>query len=84
MLTPVRKIGNAPAVIIPKRFLDDIGARQGGNVELHVEGSRRVISPAHTHLRAGWAEASQALAEAGDDALTWPEFANADDVDWSW
>jgi hypothetical protein len=34
--------------------------------------------------RAGWAEASRALAEAGDDVPAWPEFGNAEDgtLDW--
>lgn len=34
--------------------------------------------------RAGWVKAFRELAEAGDDALVWPEFANADDADLSW
>jgi hypothetical protein len=34
-------------------------------------------------VRKGWAEASRALAEAGDDALAWPEFANEDDETWT-
>jgi len=34
--------------------------------------------------REGWAEAFQELAQAGDDGLVWPEFANADDDDLRW
>jgi antitoxin MazE len=34
--------------------------------------------------REGWAEAFQEIADAGDDALVWPEFPNADDSDLSW
>lgn len=34
--------------------------------------------------RAGWAEASRKIAEAGDDALVWPEFGNAEDEDLVW
>ena len=37
-----------------------------------------------TPPRTGWAEASQALAEAGDDKLVWPEFPSADDDEWKW
>jgi antitoxin MazE len=34
--------------------------------------------------RVGWADASKKIAEAGDDALVWPEFPNADDNDLYW
>lgn len=34
--------------------------------------------------RVEWAEASRAIAMSGDDALVWPEFANADDVTLEW
>ncbi|WP_181969687.1 hypothetical protein [Paraburkholderia sp. DHOC27] len=32
-------------------------------------------------VREGWAEASRAIAEAGDDSLVMGEFANEDDKD---
>jgi hypothetical protein len=34
--------------------------------------------------RAGWAEASKAVAEDSDDALEWPEFPNAEDSELEW
>ncbi|MCA8016791.1 AbrB/MazE/SpoVT family DNA-binding domain-containing protein, partial [Burkholderia vietnamiensis] len=34
--------------------------------------------------REGWAEASKALAESGDDALVMGEFSNADDAGLAW
>jgi hypothetical protein len=34
--------------------------------------------------RAGWAAASKALAEAGDDKLVWPEFPNPEDDELEW
>ena len=34
--------------------------------------------------REGWEVASRASAEAGDEALVWPEFGNADDETWTW
>ena len=40
----------------------------------------RSLEPEIRLPRAGWADASRALAEAGDDALVWPEFANDDDA----
>jgi len=50
------------------------------------EGTRPVDRGTTTKRRSrvGWAAASQKIAEAGDDRLVWPEFANADDNDLSW
>jgi antitoxin MazE len=84
MLTPLRKMGNSSGAIIPKAMLSDIGARQGDSVELSVEAGRLVITPVQTHPRAGWAEASAALAAAGDDGLVWPDFGNDEDANWTW
>lgn len=36
------------------------------------------------HPRAGWAEDAKRIAEAGDDALVWPEFANEGDDELTW
>jgi len=36
------------------------------------------------HLRVGWAEASKVIADAGDDTLVWPEFANSEDAKLVW
>jgi len=47
-------------------------------------GPGRALTLVEAHPRADWARASRAIAESGDDALVWPEFPNADDVDWSW
>ena len=49
---------------------DDFGTAEGD------EAKRRP--------RAGWAEASRAIAAAGDDALVWPEFGNAEDEGLAW
>jgi antitoxin MazE len=35
-------------------------------------------------LRSRWADAAKALAEAGDDAPVWPDFANDDDDKLTW
>jgi hypothetical protein len=47
------------------------------------EQRKQVLSasenPTPKVVRAGWAEASMAIATAGDDALVWPEFPNEDD-----
>lgn len=75
----VRKMGNSSGVIIPKPLLTEIGARVGDSVEMYVETGRLVIAPLEGRPRHGWAEDARRIAEAGDDALAWPEFGNADD-----
>lgn len=82
MRVALRRMGNSSGVIIPKPFLAEIGAT--GAIEMKVEHGRIVIEPERRHPRAGWADASRELAEAGDDALVWPEFANADDETLEW
>jgi hypothetical protein len=44
----------------------------------------RKPDPAARRPRTGWAEASQKIADAGDDALVWPEFGNDEDGDLRW
>lgn len=83
MRVAVRKMGNSSGVIIPKPLLGEVGLKTGDDVELTLEGDRIVLAPLRQHLRAGWAEASKAIAEAGDDQLVWPDFGNEDD-DLTW
>jgi antitoxin MazE len=82
MRVTLRKMGNSSGVIIPKPFLAEIGA--AGAVEMAVEDGRIVIEAEKRAPRAGWAEAGEGLAEAGDDALAWPEFANEGDEALEW
>jgi antitoxin MazE len=82
MRVTLRKMGNSSGVIIPKPFLAEIGAT--GAVEMVIEDGRIVIEAEKRTPRAGWADASRALAEAGDDALVWPEFGNEGDEDLEW
>ncbi|MEJ0067214.1 MAG: AbrB/MazE/SpoVT family DNA-binding domain-containing protein [Caulobacteraceae bacterium] len=82
MRVTLRKMGNSSGVIIPKPFLAEIGA--AGAVDMAVEDGRIVIEAEKRAPRAGWAEASRSLAEAGDDELAWAEFANADDELLEW
>ena len=79
MRIALRKMGNSSGVIIPKPFLAEIGAQSGEDVEMAVEDGRIVIAAVKSAPRQGWADASRAIADAGDDALVWPEFGNADD-----
>ena len=79
METTVRKLGNSAGVIIPKSIPVELGLAAGDAVEFRLEDGRLIVVPVRQVRRAGWAEASREIAAAGDDALIWPEFANAAD-----
>ena len=84
MRAAVRKLGNSSGIIIPKSLLDEAGVAVGDAVDMTLEEGRIVLAPVERRSRAGWAEASKNLAEAGDDALVWPEFGNAGDEALEW
>jgi antitoxin MazE len=84
MRVALRKMGNSSGVIIPKPLLAQIGAQPGDDLEMEVDSGRLVIAPIKARPRTGWAEDSKRIAEAGDDALVWPEFANEGDADLKW
>jgi antitoxin MazE len=84
MRTAIRKLGNSSGLIIPKAMLAKIGLAAGDAVDLPLEDGRIAITPVKRRPREGWAEASRAIAEAGDDALVWPEFGNIGDDELTW
>jgi antitoxin MazE len=84
MKTAIRKMGNSQGVIIPKPLLAEIGAAANDYVDMTVEQGRIVIAPIRSDPRAGWAEDSKRLAEAGEGALVWPEFSNKDAENLEW
>ncbi len=84
MHTAVRKLGNSAGVIIPKSVLAELGLSAGDAVDLRLEDGRLILAPVRRSNRAGWAEASRAIAQGGDDSLAWPEFGNAGDADLAW
>src|SRR5215204_4988957 len=84
MRATVRKLGNSSGVIIPKSMLTEIGLATGDAVDLALEEGRIAITPLKKRPREGWAEASRAIAEAGEDALIWPEFGNEGDDELTW
>ncbi len=84
MHTTLRKIGNSSAVIIPKPFLTQLGAKVGDDFDLSLKKDHIILSYAKKNPRAGWAEAAKKIARAGKDALVWPEFSNADDESFKW
>lgn len=83
MKTTIRKLGNSQGVLIPKPILAQVGLQEG-EAEMTVEGDAIVLRRAKQEARAGWAQACEALASSGADALVWPEFGNEDDKDLVW
>lgn len=83
MKTSIRKMGNSQGVLIPKPFLAQTGM-DVGEVEMEIESNAIVIRKPQKKPRQGWADASKAVADAGDDKLVWPEFANEGDKDFAW
>ncbi len=83
MEVSIRKMGNSQGVLIPKPILAQVGLE--GTADLQVRDGVIEIRPLHrSNPREGWAEDAQRLAQQGDDALVWPELANADDADLTW
>jgi len=82
MITEIRRIGNSRGIIIPKPMLKEAGLDK--EAEIVLERGAVVLRRPRRNPRQGWAEASRRIAEAGDDKLIWPEFANRDDGDLKW
>jgi len=83
MKTTIRKIGNTRGVLIPRPVLAEVGL-ETGEAELSVVGNTIVLRPIRKRPRSGWAKASQAISEAEQNRLEWPEFPNAGDADLRW
>jgi antitoxin MazE len=81
MKTTLRSLGNSKGVIIPKPVLAQMGFED--EVEMVIEGDALVIRRPKKP-RAGWAEAAEKIAAAGDDALVLPEFRNEGDAKLEW
>lgn len=84
MRAALRKLGNSSGVIIPKSMLTEVGIGIGDVFDITLEEGRIVLAPVKRRPREGWAEAFEAIAEAGDDALVWPEFGNDEDANLTW
>jgi antitoxin MazE len=82
MKVAIRKMGNSQGVLIPKPILAQVGLE--GAADLQVRDGVIEIRPLHRNPREGWAEDAQRLAQQGDDALVWPEVANAGDAELVW
>lgn len=83
MQTTLRKMGNSQGVLIPKPIVSQLGLED--TVDLQVRDGVLEIRPLRRDPRPGWAEdAKRIAADAGGDALVWPEFANAADDKLGW
>ncbi|WP_027796190.1 AbrB/MazE/SpoVT family DNA-binding domain-containing protein [Paraburkholderia acidipaludis] len=82
MKTTIRRMGNSQGVLIPKPVLAQLGLEN--EVEMEIENDAIVLRRPRQQAREGWAEASKALAQSGDDALVMGEFPNADDAELEW
>ena len=80
MKVALHRIGNSQGVILPKTVLAQVGFTEN-ELEMTVERDAIVLRKPRKSVRVGWADAAKQLAQSGDDALGWPEFANeADDA----
>ena len=82
MQVAIRTMGNSRGVLIPKPILEQTGLLD--TADLQVKNGVIEIRPLKRNPREGWAADSQRIAQAGDDVLLWPEFANADDASLRW
>ena len=82
MQVAIRTMGNSKGVLIPKAILQQTGLQDAA--DLQVTNGVIEIRPVKRNVREGWAADSQRVAQAQDDALVWPEFANAADGDLVW
>ncbi|WP_179405356.1 AbrB/MazE/SpoVT family DNA-binding domain-containing protein [Burkholderia guangdongensis] len=82
MKTTIRRMGNSQGILIPKPILAQLGLED--EVEMTVENDALVIRRPKGNTRERWADASKAIAAAGDDALVIGDFGNAGDVEWTW
>ena len=82
MQVAIRTMGNSKGVLIPKAILQQTGLQDAA--DLQVANGVIEIRPLKRNVREGWAADSQRVAQAQDDVLVWPEFANAGDADLVW
>jgi antitoxin MazE len=84
MRIAIRRIGDETGIIIPDELLAQLGLEGQAEADVYVRDGALVIRAPSRLTRSGWAEASKAIAAAGDDTLVLPEFPNEDDADLKW
>lgn len=80
----IRTIGNSKGILLPKPLLAQVGLDGQLTAEIAVENGSIVLRKPAKAVRSGWAEAAQALAAKGGDALLMGEFGNAGDAELAW
>ncbi len=80
----IRQIGNSQGVVIPKPVLAQLGLDSKVGAEMTIEDGALVLRRPASPARAGWAEAAEKIAQAGDDGLVMGEFGNAEDSELVW
>ena len=80
----IRQIGNSKGFVVPKPVLAQAGLDENLGAQMSVEGGALVLRKPAKLARAGWAEAAQKIAAAGNDALVMGEFANEADATLVW
>lgn len=84
MLVTIRTIGNSKGIVLAKPVLAQVGLDEVATADLSVENGAIVLRKPCMAPRAGWAEAAQALATKGGDALVLGEFPNEGDSELTW
>lgn len=84
MHVTIRPFGNSKGVVLPKPILAQAGLGDVSAAEMTVENGAIVLRRPAKPARTGWAEAAQAIAAKGGDALVMGEFANEADSELAW
>ncbi len=84
MLSAIRKMGNSSAIIIPKPFLNEIGAKMGEIIDIRVENGQIIITPLNIHPRSSWAQDAKNIARTETTDSNWTDFSNSDEVRLLW
>lgn len=84
MQIPIRNIGNSRGVVIPKALLVQVGLDSESAAAVAVEDGTIVLRKPAKAVRQGWAQAAQAVAASGGDALVMGEFGNDGDEALTW
>lgn len=61
MIKTLSRVGNSQALILDKTMLELIGVDASGEVELHIEGNRLIVTPAHDDKRRKQLDASSGM-----------------------
>lgn len=69
MEVTIRSIGNNKGVVLPKPLLARAGPEGETRADITVEGGATVLRAPAKPVRAGWSQATQAVAAQGEDVL---------------